>query len=415
MACSTRYRGLPAILLTLLLLTACADQRRNLDLLVNGPPSSFDPAQAERYQRSQSAVIEAISRHAGFADGIPQDGRWAEFVRAAFDIADAQCEDYMSALRRLDIARRQSVRQTNLLGGATAAILGLTQVASAAIAITAVAFGLVEATIDNYAGGLLYELPPSAVRQLVDNTRTAYEAQLTAANWTDRTSSFRTIRGYVELCLPSVIESQVATAIGRAPATASAGQSPLGRRIRVTVGDTAAPAPALPTGSGVNRSAAQPIIIPARPAAVPDARSAIEQSLTASQVRDIQARLCMSSLDGTLRAATREAIASYRLIHRVSPPADPATAPLTRQEVDDLLAMRDPCPRQYRSYYEWSILREDRVATEALQRRLNERPPADGQIPLTGILDEATRGRLAVLFPEARGQITPAVLESLSR
>jgi hypothetical protein len=390
-------------------LAAC-NARQDANLLLNGPPSSFGSKQVSEYVEAQREVVKAITRHAGFGGDYPPDNQWGPFVRAAFDLADQQCEDYMSALRRLDIARRRAMRQTNLVGTATAAILGLTNTASAAIAITATAFGFAEASIDNLAGGLLYELPPGSVRQMVETTRATYEAQLKPANWTDRATAFRTIRGYVELCLPSVIDSQVASAIERAPASATTGSPDSGSRVRITVGDQAAP-------TSRNTSAGQPVVAPAAVVAAAGATGTYENSLPQSSIRGIQAALCMSlPHDGTFLAPTRRAILAFRQT-RPSAVSNPTSDPLTRDEVRVLLAA-GPCPAQYRTFFERTAL-PDAGRIASFQRALNNRLPSVQQIPAesVGTLDAATRAAIAAALPGVgtEGTVTPAVLEAVTR
>ena len=390
-------------------LAACNAQQ-DAALLLNGPPSSFGAQQVTDYVTAQQQVVAAISRHAGFDGAEPPPGQWGPFVRAAFDLADEQCETYMSALRRLDIARRRATRQTNLVGTATAAILGLTNTASAAIAITATAFGLAQASIDNYAGGLLYELPPGSVRQMIETTRGAYEASLTPANWTDRTTAFRTIRGYVALCLPTVIDSQVASAIERAPASATTGSPGSGSRVRITVGGQAAPV------GPPNTSAREPAAAPAAVVAAAGAIPPMETVLPQSNVRAIQAALCMSPPhDGTFLAPTRRAILAFRQT-RSSAVSNPASDPLTREEVRALLAA-GPCPAQYRTFFERAAL-PDAGRIASLQRALNTRLPPPQQIPgqSFGTLDAATRVAIAAAFPSlgTEGVVTPAMLEAMT-
>lgn len=212
--------------LVLLSASACGPYGAEALLLARGPGHSFAPSQINTYANDQDRVLESIRRIAGLEQDPVSPDDWRRFVVAGFEYADARCEDYMSALRQLDVVRRQATTQTTLIGTATAGILGIAQATSAAIAITGIAFGLAGATIDNVAGGLLYELPPSTVRGLIERLRQTYEDALTSADWQDRPSAFRTIRGYVELCLPAVIEAHVASAVSVATPEAVSRRGP---------------------------------------------------------------------------------------------------------------------------------------------------------------------------------------------
>ena len=61
--------------------------------------------------------------------------------------------------------RRTINQQLGMTGAATAGILGVTGVAGVAIAITAIAFGLVQGTVDNVTTGMLYSLAPNRCRR----------------------------------------------------------------------------------------------------------------------------------------------------------------------------------------------------------------------------------------------------------
>jgi len=211
-----------------------ADRIEAVNLLISGPSPSLDAASVNKIAQEQNGIVEGIWKIAGYAQP-PSNPNWEEFGRAAFDLADRQCHLYLSNLRLLEIARRQTVKEINLVGAATAAILGIAKSASASIAITATAFGLLESTIDNYAGSLIYELPASTIINLVEQTKDSYEEKIKPANWVDRTSTFRTVRGYMELCTPVMIEGFVKSAVDKTKVKANQGANASGGRIRVQI------------------------------------------------------------------------------------------------------------------------------------------------------------------------------------
>jgi hypothetical protein len=114
-----------------------------------------------------------------------------------------------------------------LTGAATIGILGLVGAAAQAVAITGIAFGLASATVDNVSKGLIYELPATAVAQLVRDMQRAYKGALPSGGYADRPSAFLALRGYIEICLPVNIETQVANALKIAKPEVKAGDSSL--------------------------------------------------------------------------------------------------------------------------------------------------------------------------------------------
>lgn len=384
-------------------------QQADLELLAKGPHQQFDAASIEKFATAQQQVLEKIALNAGLPKGgtPATEDEWRRFVIAGFDFADSQCEDYVAALRRLDIARRHTVQQVNLFGGATAGILGIVGAASSAIAITAIAFGLTAATIDNIAGGLLFELPPSAIRELVSRTRDAYEAKLKPVNWQDRPSSFRTIRGYVELCLPTVIEANATAAIRASePLTSSAAGGPLGR-------------PPLVQMSGPLR-ARDPVTPTPPPAPVELAgglQGAGEQRVTRGMAIDIQKSLCLppDKQSGNMDSETRAAITQYRTAL-----GRPVDGGLTTGEVNVLADRRNACDRgvYHNAYERFAYPTAARI--KDFQGNLTKALTAQGiSVPSTGTFDQATRDAIKRLQAlnglQETGDLTPDLMNRIAR
>jgi hypothetical protein len=225
-------RLIPSIFGILGTLAGCAFQPSDTIIARTGPPAVLTADATAVYAQRQQAVLANIRSAAGLTSDPTKPSEWRQFGIAAFNLADEQCEDYMAAIRRVNIARRQITQELNLLGTATVATMGITQVAREAVAITATAFGLAQATTDNIASGVLYDLPPDTVSDLVRRLRAHYDATISEHGdiaWADRPTAFRTIRGYIELCLPVVIESRIAASIsGAVPEVKSPPPSPDG-------------------------------------------------------------------------------------------------------------------------------------------------------------------------------------------
>jgi len=386
-----------AVLVVVIALTVsgCGLQRGDAELLMQGPSQQFDPASVGKYASDQNAVLAAISRTAGFEGRQPAGPEeWKAFVVAGFEYADSQCEDYMEALRRLEIVRKRSTQQLGLFGGATAGILGIVGAASSAIAITAVAFGLATATIDNVANSLLYELKPSDVRDLVRRTRLAYEQELTPENWTDRPSSFRTIRGYVALCLPTVIEANATAAIRVARPQGVTRSSGL-RSAPPVVEMAPAPAPATSPGAVVRPSDPVRVTPPAPPAELAGDRLGSDETfLTRQQAITIQKALCLPAdkLTGNMDASTREAIQSYRGFTR-----RPDNGGLVVGEINMLLGA-GACDgtRGYQNAFErFAFPTADKISE--FQRAVSAALTGRAQVPPTGVFDTPTRDAIKLL------------------
>src|SRR6185503_6636536 len=133
-------------------------------------------------------------------------------------------------------AKARTTNQLTLAGAATSAILGAVAASTQALTITAVAFGLAGATVENVGSGLLYDLDPSAVRDLVRKLQVNYENALPPEGYKDRSGAFRALQGYIALCLPPSIETQVTNSVKNAKTDVQSGNAETGTPPIVQIG-----------------------------------------------------------------------------------------------------------------------------------------------------------------------------------
>ncbi|MBS0524995.1 MAG: hypothetical protein JSS04_15315 [Proteobacteria bacterium] len=286
--------------MSVLVLSGCAGYAPNFNLLASGPSPVLDATVQQAAADNQQQVVIQISRMAGLGPREPATpAEWQAFVVAAMTRGRIECNAYLTEIMKLEEHRRTVNSQLGLFGAATAGILGLSGAASQAIAITAIAFGLAQGTVDNITTGLLYSLGAEPVSALITNLRAAYIQGLNQSSWQDRASAFATIYGYLELCTPVVLREKIKTAVTVAtPAATDA--SPLGAP-HVTL---------IP-------SARTPIVVPPAPPRQPltDPR---ERGVTSAMIRDIQQTLCVAvdgdagGLPGSKTSNTRRAIREFQ-------------------------------------------------------------------------------------------------------
>ena len=208
-----------------------------LQTLVNGPGYDIDKTKVTAYAQDQNAVVEAVSQMAGLKGVEPASSEeWRRFVVAGIQYSDRQCEAYMNALFWANRAKARTTQQFTLAGAATSAILGAVAASAQALTITAVAFGLAGATIENVGSGLLYDIDPSAVRDLVRKLQVNYENALPQTGYKDQSGAFRALQGYIALCLPPSIETQVINSVKTAKADVKSGNADTGAPPIVQIG-----------------------------------------------------------------------------------------------------------------------------------------------------------------------------------
>ena len=142
-------------------------------------------------------------------------------------MVDDQCTNYLQDLFGWE-RKRNRVRDTLTLAGAsTAAVLGLTNVSTKAIAITAQAFGFAGGAWTILADSYLYKLSPSIISDIELKLQTAYResAAKSKSEINNGATAYQYIRGYLNLCLPVTIESKVNDYLAQTTASTKKGDT----------------------------------------------------------------------------------------------------------------------------------------------------------------------------------------------
>lgn len=412
----------------LILLSGCALQTQDFKAARDGPPATIEEDAAKSFAERRRSVLAHIVDASGLKQEPQTPAEWRRFGVSAFGLAHEQCNTYMAALRDVYIARQQATQEINRVGTATAAVLGIARAAGQAVSLTATAFGLAESTVDNLAGGLLYELPPRSVSDLVRRLRRAYEDEISIRGdsaWLDRPTAFRTIQGYVELCSPIVIEARVADAIVAAqPVPIGGSPQTSGNKGVGDVPGSGNPPEIGILGAGVSRtsasgaatepqtarsSAAKTEPKPLRPSLNPETDA--EKSASASDLRRIQQALCIKP-DEDWRSA-REAISLWQYDRGTG---KRGTGLLDTKGLNDLIAEPRCETAKYKSIYEKKWV-PDSKAVRNLECRLEKTLNA-GAVTRTDTLTDQVRGFIlraqALKGLPQTGILTPELLPQLT-
>jgi hypothetical protein len=140
---------------------------------------------------------------------------YSEVVAAGIQYVDVRCDRYMDALFYFNRIRETASREVQFAGAASAAALTILKASTELIGLAPLGIGFLDQTVNNVGRGLLYDLPPHVVRQLVERQQEAY-LKAVAKEYTSRPHAMQTIQGYAALCLPATIETEVNRAIAAA-------------------------------------------------------------------------------------------------------------------------------------------------------------------------------------------------------
>jgi len=144
---------------------------------------------------------------------------------AGFNFIDEQCDAY---LRELFIIDKERDRAKSFIGGAdklTNAVLAVSPASKVTMAIVAQAFGLTSTYIDVATDSYLYQTNAGSILHVVSELQKAYRDQSYAHQ--DMLKSipdvYGQIRGYLKLCMPPTIESEIEKVIAKTIAIPNTG------------------------------------------------------------------------------------------------------------------------------------------------------------------------------------------------
>lgn len=409
---STGYTAAITVALCLLVLVGCTRERTRLRYTSGLPPVS-DAAMVTQSTQNQSKIITELTTRAGLI-AIPPKGSddWGVFVEAGFNFIDEECNRYLDSLFWFDRYRKTTQNQIAITGAATAAIMGLAGAAAEAIAATAAAFGFLTATVDNVSNSVLYELEPSGIKMLVDRSRAQYRAAAKQRNEAkeayNQPAAMSLIQGYLALCLPATIETQVNGAVSDTDfvedKTAEKSLVPKLRRVPQTNVEAAIRREPLRAEAPLPRT-------PPAPTGVLQASSPVERALSLSDGKAVQQALCIEP-DGDFGDKTRDAIALY-----YAAKARPGQRVL-RTSVDVIELMNaGPCEGTlYRNAYErFEFASPNKI--KDLQQRINLELQERGlgqPINASGVFDQATREAIKRIQEARREPATGAIRPELN-
>ena len=268
-----------------------------------GLSPTLEPAQVELVVGKRQRIMTALTVDMGIHPVTAAD--WYRVVEAGFSIVDDECKVYFSDLFSFDRNMRATRSTLNIFQQTANAILAVTGADTITMTSVAQAFGLASSMTDVVANTYLYRLPPASTKDFVFKLLRAYdnESSLNRAAITSPESAYRRIQGYLDLCLPVTIESNLLQHVDDMVATADAGKGGAALEVRMgsnnsalvlgeLISDVGKPLPPpgpIENGRGLNDR---------------------ERKLHSWQWADIQRAIC-AKVDGDPGPSTHDAIALF--------------------------------------------------------------------------------------------------------
>jgi hypothetical protein len=204
-----------------------------------GAGSDLYSGQLPQATQLQDAYVYYICRQAGNPnDGTPDGSscavsNWTTFTLAGMNDIDQRCDAYLSWLDAQRRDRTPVLTQIAAMGAATGAIMGVAGAGTQALAIVATAFGLASTTYANWNSRLLLDVDHSTVQTLVYMRQQQYRKGNAGVIVPDRAAAIYFLRGYLRICMPITIETDINTSVtlARLGAPQSLLQAPLVRTV----------------------------------------------------------------------------------------------------------------------------------------------------------------------------------------
>ena len=205
----------------LMALTTAACNPMSDQYLAGGVGSALNSGQLVQETDRQDEYVYLICRQsAGSGTAVAAGkgctiGSWATFIRAGMNDIDRRCDAYLTWLDAQRRNRPAVLEQISATGTTTNGILGLTGVGTKAMALVAAAFGLAGATYGNWNSRLLLEVDHSTVQALVYRRQEQFRQDNSSAitNVSDRPTALYLLRGYLRICMPMTIETDINSTI----------------------------------------------------------------------------------------------------------------------------------------------------------------------------------------------------------
>ena len=140
---------------------------------------------------------------------------WATFITAGMNDIDRRCDAYLMWLDAQRRNRPTVLEQISATNVATSGILSVTGAGAKAMALAASAFGLATATYSNWNSRLLLAVDHSTVQGLVYRRQEQFRQNYSSAirSVSDRPTALYLLRGYLRICMPMTIETDINSTI----------------------------------------------------------------------------------------------------------------------------------------------------------------------------------------------------------
>jgi hypothetical protein len=206
----------------LVLLTAgCGPAGHNF--LAHGPGAQLEASDIPAARELNRKYFNYLCQEAGLVPGSlgepyhscyiePENQKyWTLVTYQGLNDIDRRCDAYLQWLDHRKRSKGPLISQVGSMGAASLGIMGITGASTKALTIAAIAFDLVNKSIENYHSRLLLEIESSTVNSVVLNARRRFREELRDSRMrvSNKPQAEHILRSYLRLCLPFSIEANI--------------------------------------------------------------------------------------------------------------------------------------------------------------------------------------------------------------
>ena len=179
-----------------------------------GPDISLKKDKIKQFVSEQNDSFDELVELAGYSSDKTDGIDYNQVLDAGFIYADVECDKYIENIFWVKRKYDAHISELSATSTGVAGILEAVRAASNSITLTAIGFGLMTNTLNNYTSMLLYSLEPYAIKDLIIKAKSVYLSDIKnkiSNNMItlNKLNTLRIIQAYISLCLPCTVEMLV--------------------------------------------------------------------------------------------------------------------------------------------------------------------------------------------------------------
>ncbi|GIL02982.1 MAG: hypothetical protein BroJett030_28810 [Alphaproteobacteria bacterium] len=229
--------------------------------------------------------------------------QWKQVVIAGINDINSRCDLYLAWLDNQRRTRGPIHHQLTSIDKFVQALLGFANVGNEAILVVGQAFGLADASLNNYYRAIDPDIEFSSIQTLILSRQKKFVDEFRGETVYGRADAQYRLRNYLILCTPFTVKTEINDLITATARGVTTDEDRNGKSIALITGGLSPSSP-LPPEPGPKEALINPL-------------SAVERTLSLRDAMNIQNALCLAAIDGDFGrqgSNTRAALKEFEAI-----------------------------------------------------------------------------------------------------